>query len=196
MKRINVIGTTGSGKTTFSKELSSVLGISYIQLDELFWKPNWVESKDEEFLPKVAAAVSEDTWVLDGNFSRTKDIKWQRADTVIWLDFNYFLTLTQLLKRTVYRAITKGELWPNTDNRESFKKSFFDRSSILMWFFKNYKSNRKKYFNAMQSKEYPNLNFVHIQNRKEARDYIENARNKFKNENAASGTDALNAPPF
>jgi adenylate kinase family enzyme len=52
MKRINVIGTTGSGKTTFSKELSTALGIPYVQLDELFWKPNWVSPRMKSFCLK------------------------------------------------------------------------------------------------------------------------------------------------
>ena len=173
MKRINVIGTTGSGKTTFSKQLSRVLGVPYIQLDQLFWKPNWLESTDEEFFSKVTEAVSRDAWVLDGNYSRTNDIKWARADTVIWLDLNYFVTFSQLFVRTLHRAITKDELWPNTGNRESFRKSFFDSSSILIWFFKNYRSNRVKYLQLLQSDEYPAINFVHIKTRQEAKQFVD-----------------------
>lgn len=184
MKRINVIGTTGSGKTTFSKELSAALDIPYVQLDELFWKPNWVESTEEEFLPKVASVVSNDTWVLDGNFSRTTDIKWQRADTVIWLDFSYLTTFTQLLGRTIQRAIRKDELWPNTGNKESFRKSFFHKSSILMWFFKNYRRNKKRYGSIMQSSEFSHLNFVRLTNRKETREFIEHTRNKLSQQDA------------
>ncbi len=183
MKRINVIGTTGSGKTTFSKELSAALDIPYVQLDELFWKPNWVESTEEEFLPKVASAVSNDAWVLDGNFSRTTDIKWQRADTVIWLDFGYLTTFTQLLGRTLRRAIKKDELWPNTGNKESFRKSFFDKSSILLWFFQNYSRNKKRYENIMQSNEFSHLNFVRLTNRKESREFIKNTHNKLSQQN-------------
>ncbi len=178
MKRINVIGTTGSGKTTFSKELSTALGIPYAQLHELFWNPNWVESTEEEFLPKVASAVGDDTWVLDGNFSRTTDIKWQRADTVVWLDCSFLTTFTQLFGRTIKRAVKKNELWPNTGNRESFRKSFFHKSSILMWFFKNYGRNKKRYEEAMQSSEFSHLNFVRLTNRKKAREFIETTRNK------------------
>ena len=56
--RINVIGTSGSGKSTLAKRIAEKLDIPYIELDELFWKPNWTESTDEEFFPKVARAVS------------------------------------------------------------------------------------------------------------------------------------------
>ena len=75
MKKINVIGTTGSGKSTFSSLLAKELGFPYIHMDELFWKPNWQESTDDEFIPKIKRVVAGVLWVLDGNYSRTNDIK-------------------------------------------------------------------------------------------------------------------------
>lgn len=176
MNRVNVVGTTGSGKSTFSKALADVLEVRYVQLDELFWQPDWQESADEEFLPKVEQVVSEPCWVLDGNYSRTNTIKWPRADTVIWLDFGYFTTFRQLLFRTLYRALSRSELWPNTGNRESFKRSFFDRSSILLWFFRCYRKNRAKYLALMNSNRYPNLVFVRLTNPGQARQFIEQTR--------------------
>ena len=185
MKRINVIGTTGSGKSTFSKALSCALNIPYVQLDALFWKPNWQESTDEEFLPKVAKAAAEEHWVMDGNFSRTTDIKWQRADTVVWLDFGYLITFKQLLFRTLSRAISKHELWPGTGNRESFRKSFFHKSSILLWFFQNYRRNRRKYLAVMESEQYSHITFIHLTNPQEAREFIEETQDEFCRQNAA-----------
>ena len=51
--RINVIGTSGSGKSTFSERIAKKLNIPYIELDALFWNANWTESTNEEFFPKV-----------------------------------------------------------------------------------------------------------------------------------------------
>ena len=48
--RINVIGTSGSGKSSFSKRLAEKLDVPYIELDALHWKPNWTESTDEELI--------------------------------------------------------------------------------------------------------------------------------------------------
>jgi len=186
MNRVNVIGTTGSGKSIFSKELSSILGVPYIQLDELLWKSNWQESPDEEFLPVVEKAVAGDLWVIDGNFSRTTSIKWLRADTVVWLDFSYFITFKQLLLRTLKRVVRKNELWPNTGNKESFRRSFFSRSSILLWFFQNYSRNRKKYFKAMNSDKYSSLEFVRLTSPGEARTFLEKTRNKLIQQGTAS----------
>ena len=89
--RINVIGTSGSGKSTLSKQLAKKLGSPYVELDALYWKPNWTKSNDDEFFQKVNEVVSADKWVLDGNYSRTQDIKWKRAQTVVFLDLPFHL---------------------------------------------------------------------------------------------------------
>jgi len=65
--RINVLGTSDSGKSTFAKSIAQKCNVSYVQLDELQWKPNWEESSDEEVFPKVEKALSSDRWILDGN---------------------------------------------------------------------------------------------------------------------------------
>ncbi|RFA29918.1 adenylate kinase [Alkalilimnicola ehrlichii] len=173
MKKINVIGTTGSGKSTFSKLLAKKLGYPCIHMDQLFWKPNWVESSDEEFIPKVESAVSGESWVLDGNYSRTNDIKWQHADTIIWLDYSYARTFLQLLRRTVTRAITKEELWPGTGNRESFSKSFASKDSIFIWFFRCYKRNKIRYEALTRSPAHSHIHFIRLQSPNDAKAFIE-----------------------
>ena len=65
--RINVLGTSDSGKSTFAKSIAQKCNAPYVQLDELQWKPNWEESSDEEVFPKVEKALSSDRWILDGN---------------------------------------------------------------------------------------------------------------------------------
>jgi adenylate kinase family enzyme len=167
MKKINVIGTTGSGKSTFSMRLADTIECPYIQMDQLFWKANWVESTDDEFIPKVRAAISADSWVLDGNYSRTNDIKWESADTVIWIDFSYFRTFFQLFKRTVIRILSSKELWLGTGNRESFMKSFLSKKSIFIWFFKNYNKNKLRYAELQNSPKINDVEFIRLRSPKE-----------------------------
>ncbi|MCJ8311446.1 MAG: adenylate kinase [Saccharospirillaceae bacterium] len=174
MKKINVIGTTGSGKSTFSKLLANKIGCPYIQMDQLYWKPNWIEATDDEFIPKVKVAVSGDSWVLDGNYSRTNDIKWENADTIIWVDFSFFRTLLQLFKRTVIRLMSKQELWLGTGNKESFCKSFMSKKSIFVWFFKNYQKNKSRYSELMQSPKVKHVEFIRLRNPKEVKQFIIN----------------------
>lgn len=177
MKRINVIGTTGSGKTTFARNLAEQLGYPCVHMDELFWRANWTESPDDEFFPRVADALSGNTWVLDGNYSRTSAIKWERVDTIIWLDFGFFRTLTQLVWRTIARACSRQELWPGTGNTESFSKSFLSRESIIVWFFRSYWKNRSRYSSLMQSEQLEHVRMYRLRSRNEAREFVRNSHN-------------------
>ena len=171
-KNINVVGTSASGKSTFSKALAAKLNVKYIEMDELFWKPNWQESNNSEFLPKVQAAISNDGWVLDGNYSRTSSLKWARVHTVIWIDYSFSRTVFQAFKRAIQRIVSKREIWPNTGNVESFQKTFLSRKSIILWTLQNYHSNRKKYLGIMTSDEYSHINFVRLKSPKDAKEYI------------------------
>ena len=55
--KINIIGTSGSGKSTFSKQIAQKLNIPHIELDALFWKENWTPSSDQEFFTKIEKAI-------------------------------------------------------------------------------------------------------------------------------------------
>src|SRR5262249_37506021 len=81
LNRIAVVGTTGSGKSTFSRRLSGALGLPHIELDALFWKRSWEQTTDEEFFAAVSAAVSQPRWIVDGNYSRARHIIWSKATT-------------------------------------------------------------------------------------------------------------------
>jgi adenylate kinase family enzyme len=72
--KINVIGTSGTGKSTFAKKLSEDLGIPYLEMDKIFWLPNWTWPTDEAFFSNLKQALDQPTWVLDGNYTRTVPI--------------------------------------------------------------------------------------------------------------------------
>ncbi len=88
-QRINVVGVTGSGKTTLARRLSDRLDIPHVELDALFWGPGWTETPDDVFRERVRQALAGERWVVDGNYSRIRDIIWPRADTIIWLDYSW-----------------------------------------------------------------------------------------------------------
>ena len=70
MKRVVVIGATGSGKTTFAAALGEKLGVLHVDVDDLFWNPGWVETDIDAFRAKLDGVTSGDEWVLAGNTSR------------------------------------------------------------------------------------------------------------------------------
>ena len=158
--RINVVGTTGTGKTTVGRRLSEMLGIPFVELDALFWEPDWTGAPESVFRERVEDAVGEDHWVIDGNYSRMRDVIWARVRTVVWLDFPLRTAFWQLLRRTVRRAMTKEELW--SGNRESWMTSFGSRDSILVWLFRSYWRQRRRYPHLTCDRRYSHINFVRL----------------------------------
>ena len=103
MKRILVIGCPGSGKSTFSRELSQNLNLSLIHLDHLHWKPGWVEAEQEEFDRLLQTELEKECWIIDGNYMRTFSHRIQYADTVIFLDFNRWICAWRVIKRWLFQ---------------------------------------------------------------------------------------------
>lgn len=173
MKKINVVGTSGSGKSTFSRMLATRLGYPYLEMDAMFWRANWQESSDEAFFAKLENSLSQDRWVLDGNYNRTVDIKWADVDHVIWIDYPFSRTIYQAVKRAFIRSLTKTELWDNTGNIETFSKSFFSRDSVILWTLKTYKKNRVRYIEMFNDPKYSHIEFVRLTSQKMAKTYID-----------------------
>ena len=170
VRRINVVGTTGSGKTTAARAIAERLGIEHIELDALFWKPDWGQTPDDEFLPAVDEATRGERWVLDGNYSRTRPIVWPRADTIVWLDYGFPRVFGRLLWRTIRRSITREELWSGC--RERLRISFFSRESILIWCLKTYWLRRRNYPELLSRPEHKHLRLIHLRSPREAQTWI------------------------
>lgn len=164
MRRIHVVGSTGSGKTTLARTLATRLNIAHIELDALHWEPGWVEADMEVFRPRVAQALQGDAWVVDGNYNKVRDIIWSRADTVIWLDYPLPFILWRLFWRTLRRTLTQEELW-NT-NRESLRNAFFSRQSLFVWVFTSRRSLWERYSQPFPP-EYAHLRKVHLRSPRE-----------------------------
>lgn len=172
--RINIIGTSGSGKTTFGRELAKVLQIAFIELDAIYWGPDWSEPDDSELFSKLSSALAGENWVLDGNYSRTLNIKWERVEAVIWLDYTFPRTIAQAVKRALSRIITREELWPGTGNRESLLK-LFSKDSIVLWTIQTYFRRKKKIREYLTSDQYQHIIFHRIRSPKQASNFLHSA---------------------
>ncbi len=142
MNRISVIGTSGSGKTTFAGKLARILRLPHVELDSLNWESNWTVAPKDVFRSRVREAVKANRWVVDGNYKDVRDLIWEHADTIVWLDFSFRVTLGRILRRTFYRLATGVECC--NGNRESFGK-VFSRDSIIIWVLQTYKRRRAEY---------------------------------------------------
>jgi len=129
-RRVAVVGTSGSGKTTFSSQLAARLDVPHVELDALFWLPDWQEPDLADFRATVESATGGDGWVADGNYSRVSDLVLGRADTVVWLDLPMRTCLWRTIRRTVRRARKREVLWGT--NREAWSRTF-SRDSLTWW---------------------------------------------------------------
>jgi adenylate kinase family enzyme len=139
--RICVVGTTGSGKSTLASELSRRMQLPHVELDSLYWGPNWTACSYEEMRLRAGEATRGDKWVVDGNYSSIRDLTWPRAEAVVWLDYPLALILWQLWKRTWKRGLTKESLWGT--NKERLWPQFFSKDSLFLWAVKTYKRRKQ-----------------------------------------------------
>lgn len=171
--RVNIVGVSGSGKSWLSKRLADQLGTPRIELDQLFWRPNWTESEIPAFRDKVEAAVQPKRWVLDGNYhSKTKDIKWRNVTMVVWVDNSFARTFSQAFVRAVKRIWHKEEIWPGTNNRETFRMTFLSKDSILLWTLFNFHGIRRRYAAIQSDQKDRNFEFVRLSGRGEVKDFL------------------------
>lgn len=141
-------------------------------MDAIYWGPKWSEPDDQEFFSRLSKALEGDSWVLDGNYSRALTIKWQRVETVIWLDFKFLRTIYQSVVRAVSRLLSQEELWPGTGNRESFRM-LLSRDSIVLYTITSYWRRKPKYLGYPKSGEYPQIYFIRLRSPREVEEFLQ-----------------------
>ncbi len=118
MKKILVIGSSGSGKTTFARRLGEVLSLKVVHLDSLFWSSGWVETPKDEWRTKVEKAIQGDSWILDGNYSATMDLRLPVCDTVIFLEIPRIICVYRILKRVAtYKKGSRSDIPEGCDEK-------------------------------------------------------------------------------
>ena len=117
-RRVIVVGGPGSGKTTVAGALARRLGVDHVELDALWWGPDWTPVPVDAFTARVRAATAGDSWVLDGNyFDVVPDLVWPLADTLVWLDLPRARCVARTLLRTAGRIVRRRSLWGTNRQR-------------------------------------------------------------------------------
>lgn len=111
MSRIMIIGSGGSGKSTFAKELGVILEKPVYHLDAYYWKPGWTPTPNDEWDQFLGQILSEDEWIIDGNYGRTLDLRMKRSDVIIFFDLSPWITTYRVIKRRIkYHGKTRADL--------------------------------------------------------------------------------------
>ena len=99
MQKVLVIGCPGSGKSTFSIALHQITALPLIHLDMLYWNADKTIVEKSVFRERLAHALLQDAWIIDGNYASTMELRMQNCDTVIFLDYPTELCLEGILSR-------------------------------------------------------------------------------------------------
>lgn len=126
--RILVVGTSGAGKGTMARRLAGFYGLRDVGLGG----PGGL--------------------VVHGNYSKVRDLTWGACETVVWLDYPRWLVMYRVFRRTVSRWLRGTVLW--SGNRETFRKSFLSRDSILVWAWTTYRLRRRQYLTLFLENPY------------------------------------------
>ena len=143
MTRIYVTGTSCSGKTTLARAISERLLLPHVELDAVFWGPNWTPVPDATFRARVAEALGADGWVLDGGYAKLHDLTWRQAELVIWLDYPMPVVLVRWAGRTLRRLRSREEFWPGTGNRETVRNAL-RHDGLLWWILRTHRGRRRR----------------------------------------------------
>ncbi|MEL7423361.1 MAG: topology modulation protein [Bacteroidota bacterium] len=123
-QRIMVAGCSGSGKSTFSRELAARTKLPLIHLDREYWLPGWVEPSKQDWRRSMAELVQQERWIMDGNYSATWDIRLPRTELVIYLQYPLWLLFWRSTKRILsYRGRVRPDMAPGCP--EHFNWSFY-----------------------------------------------------------------------
>lgn len=86
-QRVLIIGSPGSGKSTFARRLALLSGLPLVHLDRLFWNSDRTTVSKEEFRRRLEEVLQGDRWLIDGNYSGTMERRMENCQTVFFLDF-------------------------------------------------------------------------------------------------------------
>lgn len=162
MKRVAVVGPPGSGKSTFARKLAEKTGLPVVHMDyyHLDSKHNYPNDHDA-WNALVLELIKQDAWIMEGNYGATYNERFDRADTIIFLDYPRRTSFTSVLKRRIkYHNKRRPEMpedWKEKMNWEFTKYAWKFPGSIKI--------------NAALAFQ-PKSKVVILKSRKEAKDYL------------------------
>lgn len=122
MKKVLIIGSGGAGKSTFAGKLHQLTGIEIFHLDKLYWKPNWTETSKDEWRKTIEILTKKDSWIMDGNYSGTLEMRLAACDTVVFLDLPRALCVWRVLKRAAfYNKKVRPDMAEGCDEKLDFE---------------------------------------------------------------------------
>ena len=158
MKKAIVIGCPGSGKTTFAEGLSKKTEIQLFYLDAVWHKPDKTHIPREEFDVKIGEILAKESWIIDGNYQRTLDMRMAAADTVFLFDLPSEVCLEGAVARL--GKVRREMPWIDTELDRDFKREIEEFGS----------KNLPKIYELLE--KYKDKSITVFKSRKEADDFL------------------------
>jgi adenylate kinase family enzyme len=169
VQRVNVIGISGSGKSTVATVLADRLDAPHIRLDGLRHGRDWQEVPDEEFRAAVERAAAGERWVMDGSFPSVRDLVWPRADTVVWLDLERPAVMRQVVQRSLSDAVARRE--PVPGNRERIR-NWIQPWHPIRWAWSRHAAARAREEEWLADPRWSHLRVVRLRSRDEVNRFL------------------------
>ncbi|MCU1530064.1 MAG: family ATPase [Frondihabitans sp.] len=168
-RRVLVAGVTGTGKTTFAARVAPLVGGTHTEIDGLFHGPRWTPR--EEFLDDVDRFTREDRWVTEWQYRLARPLLAERADTLVWLDLPFRVSLLRLVRRTWRRSQSREVLW-NGNIEPRLRTIVTDRDHIIRWGLRT----RRNLLEMVPAAEraHPALQVVRLRSQRDVDDWIAN----------------------
>lgn len=122
--KISIVGISASGKSFFARKLAQKINLPICHMDTLFWKGNWQEVAEQDYLKEHESLIKEDKWMIEGYIDGKMASRLKEADLVIFLDYSGSCCAWQVIKRWfTHRKNARPEL--PKESKEKFKIKFF-----------------------------------------------------------------------
>lgn len=105
--------------------------------------------------------MKQDSWIMDGNYQNTFDIRFPASDTIIVLDINRFVCFWRIWKRRMLQ--NRSDKLENCNERINFE--------FMKWVLWDYPSRGKNQISVFL-KEYYNKNIVVIKSTRQMEEFI------------------------
>jgi hypothetical protein len=174
-QRILILGRTGSGKTTLARELATAIGVPHVELDALYFGPDFSTAPLSVLQERTSDAVAGDRWVTDGNKRVVRELVWPRADTVIWLDYPLVVSLWRLGKRAVWRTSVLKAQAAESGRRRGLPKQFLLAARGVLTALRSHKGQRREYPRMFAEQENQHLAVVRLRSPRAARRWLARA---------------------
>lgn len=181
--RVWVCGLSGSGKTTVAARLARVLDVPHVELDALHWRhrPDWGMPTDEEFLPEVRQATAGEAWVVEGNYSRSRDIFWPRVELMVWLDLPLRTACWRVFLRTLRRIRSNDHLLWGVQ-RETVRNALLTWDGLVLWNLRVHRRRHRTYSGLVLEAEERGTGVVRLRSQRELDAWLEEFEHRVRSE--------------